>query len=240
MATTATSATEFIDNTSAAAFIPELWSTSVLAARENKLVFANLVNRSFESEMSVGDFLNVGSINNLAPAKAKPINTAITYEAITEDTTRIQVATHEYAAIAVEDITVVQANRDMLAAYSGKLGYALALAVDTTLAEHVDDLTNSVGTKAVENDWDDFVRADQYLNDFDVPMEGRSLVLSPAANAGMMKYDRWLSSDYSFIHGDSAPATELERSYRKTLLGVYPIYMTVNVEGTNAAGHNKR
>ena len=230
-------ATDFIDVTSAAAFIPELWATSVLAARENKLVYANLVNRTFEKEMRKGDTLHVGSIGNLA-ARSKTANTAITYETIVETNTDILVNTHEYAAIAVESIIEVQANRDMLAAYSGKLGYALALSVDDVLAGLVDNFTQTVGTWAVENEWDDFIRADQYLNDADVPMEGRAITLSPAANAGMMKHDRFLSSDYGFVHGDGPPTTMLERSYRKSLLSIYPIYMSVNVEGTNAAGHD--
>ena len=48
----ATGATEFIDNTTADVFIPELWSMEAIVARENQLVFANLVDRKFENGLS--------------------------------------------------------------------------------------------------------------------------------------------------------------------------------------------
>jgi hypothetical protein len=229
--------TEFIDNTTAAAFIPELWSTSVLVARENKLVFANLVNRTFESQLKHGDKLHVGSIGNLA-ARSKGINAAITYETITETLKTITVSTHEYAAIAIEDITEVQTNRSLMTDYSTKLGYALALSVDDVLAGLIDDFSHTVGTLATENSWDDYIRADQFLNDADVPMEGRVMVVSPAAQAGLMKYDKFLSSDYDFVHGGGSPETSLERAYRRSLLSIYPIYMSNNVEGSNSVGHD--
>ena len=230
-------AASFIDVDSATVFIPELWATGVLITREDQLVFANLVNRSYEAEMKVGDTLHVGSINNLS-SRAKAANTAITYETVEEENTDITVGTHEYAAIAVEDIAVVQTNRDMMTAYSGKLGYALAQAIDDNLAALVDNFSQTVGALAAENEWDDFIRADQYLNDANVPQDGRVIELSPAAQSGMLKWDRMLNDDYSFVHGGGRAETSLERSYRKTLLGVYPIYMTNNVEGTNAAGHD--
>ncbi len=202
----ATGATEFIDNTTADVFIPELWSMEAIVARENQLVFANLVDRKFEKGLSFGDKIHVPSVGNLA-SRTKSANTAITYETITETNTDIDIATHEYAAIALENITRVQNNRDQLKLYAGKLGYALALAVDDVLAD-----------------------------DADAPQDGRVMVVSPAQETGLLKLDRFVHNDYDSVHGPGRE-TGLEKAYVSSFMGM-PIYRSVNVEGTNSAGHD--
>src|SRR3990167_248967 len=234
----ATGSTEFIDSTTADVFIPELWSRGAIVARENKLVFARLVDRKYEDDLAYGDTVHVGSVGNLAArTKTKASNAAITYETVTETNTDITVATWEYAAIAVESIVKVQGNRDMLKLYAGKMGYALALAVDDVLAGLVDDFTNTQGTLAVETTDAQYIRARQYLNDADAPQDGRYLVISPAAETGLLKLDRYVHNDYSAIHGDGPRSDALEMAYITSFYRM-PVYMSVNVEGTNAAGHD--
>ena len=234
MATT----TDFIDNTTATAFIPELWSMLAIVAREDSLVFAQLVDRRFEQNLSFGDTVHVPSVGNLAArTKALSSNAAITYETITETNKDISIATWEYAAIAVESIVKIQNNRDQLKMYGGKLGYALGLAVDDVLAGLPDDFTNTVGTLAVENTDDEWLRARQYLNDANAPYDGRAIVIAPAAETGLLKLDRFVNSDYAMIHGNESPQTSLERAYVTSWYRT-PVYMSVNTEGTNAAGHD--
>ena len=69
----ATGATEFIDNATADAFIPELWSKKALVARENALLYASLVSREYEGEMSYGGTLHVPGITNLTTATKSAI-----------------------------------------------------------------------------------------------------------------------------------------------------------------------
>ena len=82
---------------------------------------------------------------------------------------------------------------------------------------------------------DDFIRARQYLNDANVPLSERSIVVSPAQEAGMLKLDRFIHSDYAVIHGSETDG--LDRAYIGTFYRM-PVYMSVNVEGSNAAGHD--
>ena len=231
----ATGATEFIDNTAAYVFIPELWSMEAIVARENQLVFANLVDRKFEKGLSFGDTIHVPGVSNLA-VRTKSTNTAITYETVTESNTDITIGTHEYAAIALENITRVQNNRDQLKLYAGKLGYALALAVDDVLAGLVDNFSQTVGTLAVELTDDELLRSRQYLDDADAPQDSRVMVVSPAQETGLLKLDRFVHNDYDSIHGPGRE-TGLEKAYVSSFMGM-PIYRSVNVEGTNAAGHD--
>lgn len=234
----ATGASEFVDSTTADVFIEELWSMLALVAREANLVFANLVDRRFEKEATKGDTIHVPSVTNLtAQTKTKSNNTAISYETQTESNTDISIATWEYAAVAVESIVKVQGNRDMLKLYAKQMGYALALAVDDALAGLPDDVTNTVGTLAVENTDDDFIRARQYLNDANAPQTDRALVVSPAAESGLLKLDRYVHSDYSSINNGGKTGGALQQAY----VGSYyrmPVYVSTNVEGTNAAGHD--
>ena len=229
------SATEFIDNATADVFIPEIWSALAVVARESQLVFAKLIDRRFEDELSIGDKINIPSVNDLNTAD-KARNGAITYETITEEMLTITVDTHNYSAIAVESITKVQTNRDMLQLYAGKMGYALAKTVDDTLAGLVDNFSDSVGTLAAENTYDDYLRAIQYLDDADAPADSRYFVISPAAEVGLLKMDTYINNDYSNIHG-SGRNTALEFAYATSLLGI-PTYKSTNVEGTNSAGHD--
>ena len=231
----AAGATEFIDNTTADVFIPEIWSPLAIVAREQQLVFAKLVDRKFEDGISAGDTIHVPGVSDLA-ARTKSTNTAITYETVTESNTDITISTHKYAAIAVESITKVQNNRDQLQLYAGKLGYALGLDVDDTLAGLPDNFSQTVGTLAAENTFHDYLRAIQYLDDANAPAESRYFVISPAAEVGLMKQDIYTNNDYSMLHGEDRN-TALEFAYVSSFLNI-PVYKTTNVEGSNSAGHD--
>ncbi len=231
----ATGATEFIDNTTADVFIPEIWSPLAIVAREQQLVFAKLVDRRFEDGLSAGDTIHVPGVSDLA-ARTKSTNTAITYETVTESNTDITISTHKYAAIAVESITKVQNNRDQLQLYAGKLGYALGLDVDDTLAGLPDNFSQTVGTLAAENTYHDYLRAIQYLDDANAPAESRYFVISPAAEVGLMKQDIYTNNDYTMLHGEGRN-TALEFAYVSSFLNI-PVYKTTNVEGSNSAGHD--
>jgi len=233
----ATGATEFIDNTTADVFIPEIWSSLAIVAREAQLVFAKLVDRKFEDGLTKGDKLNIPNISDLA-ARAKSTNAAISYETVTETNTTITVDQHYYAAIAVESITKVQSDRDMLAAYAGKLGYALGLNVDDALASQVeaDWSGQTVGTLAAENTYHDYLRAIQYLDDANAPADSRYFVISPASEVGLLKMDTYINNDYTNIHGTGRESA-LDKAYISSFLGV-PVYKSTNVDGTNSAGHD--
>ena len=231
----ATGATEFIDNTTADVFIPEIWSPLAIVAREQQLVFAKLVDRRFEDGLSAGDTIHVPGVSDLA-ARTKSTNTAITYETVTESNTDITISTHKYAAIAVESITKVQNNRDQLQLYAGKLGYALGLDVDDTLAGLPDNFSQTVGTLAAENTYHDYLRAIQYLDDANAPAESRYFVISPAAEVGLMKQDIYTNNDYTMLHGEGRN-TALEFAYVSSFLNI-PVYKTTNVEGSSSAGHD--
>lgn len=232
-----TGASEFIDSTTADVFIPEIWSQEVIVAREQRLVFASLVDRKYEKGLKYGDTVNIGSIGNLtAQSKAKSTNAAIVYETVTETQLQISIATWEYNGIATEKIVEVQAMIDLAAKYAPKQGYALDLAVDDVLAGLVDDFTtNVIGTLGVSLEYDDILEGSQALDDSNSPDDGRVIIASPAQITEWMKLDAFIHADYSSVHGGiGQPAGP---AYTKSWLNM-PVYKSTNVEGSNAAGHD--
>lgn len=230
----ATGTTEFIDNTTADAFIPEVWSKKALVARENNLVLAGLFDRQYEGELGYGDILNVPGVTNLN-AQTKSVNAAIVYETQTESNTQITVSTWEYSAIAIETKTKKQAMQDLVKRYAPKQGYALALAIDDVLAGRFDDFSNPVGTLGTPTSYSDWLRAQQYLDDANAPLEDRFIYISPAERKNLMEMDQFVKADYSKLQDATAPRKD------KSRIGTWmtmPVYMSANCEGTNAAGHD--
>lgn len=234
----ATGATEFIDSTTADAFIPEIWGGPLIVAREQALVFARRVDLRYKPILRYGDILNVGALSNLtAQTKTKASNAAVVYETNTESNTQITVATWGYSGIAVESIVDKQAYLDMAAAQAPKQGYALGLQVDDTLAGHPDDFTNAVGTLAATAAFTDYLRARQYLQDANAfPMSDWSFIIAPAEENGLLQMKEFIHDDYAKLHGEGRE-TEEEMAYSTSFLRT-PVYVTTNVEGTNAAGHD--
>ena len=215
-----------------------MYAKAALVAREQKLCFAMGVNRQFENDAKWGDTINVRARSHLtAQTKDRDANAATIYETITETKTQITLGTWEYSAIAIETATKRQVDRDMVEFYAPEQGYALALSVDDVLAGLVDDITNNVGTLAVENSYDEVLRAWQYLEDANAPEEDRWFAVSPAAVTGFMKLEQYINGDYKVLQGERSSKSARDKAFIGAWMGI-PIYKSTNVEGTNAAGHD--
>ena len=77
---------------------------------EANVVIADRVQRKWETELTVGDILNVGYISN-PTASTKSANSNISLEVIgpssAEASETITVSTHQYVAFGVENIVAV-------------------------------------------------------------------------------------------------------------------------------------
>ena len=209
----------FVDNTSAATFIPEIWSDEVIAAYQKNLVLANLVKK-LSMTGKKGDTLHIPKpVRGDAHAKAEGV--AVTVQNATEGEVQVTIDKHfEYSRL-IEDITETQALASLRQFYTGDAGYALAKQVDTDLFalgkgfEGVNDTTyvgtNSYqfnGTTGIEayaadavasgdlfndNGFRDLI---QKMDDADIPMDGRCLVVPPSVRNEIMGIDRYSSSDF--------------------------------------------
>lgn len=208
-----------VDNTSAATFIPEIWSDEVIAAYQKSLVLANLVKK-ISMTGKKGDTIHIPKpVRGDAHAKAE--NTAVTIQNATESEVLVTIDKHfEYSRF-IEDITEAQALASLRQFYTGDAGYALAKQVDTDLfnlgkslgdgdgsdwthsASYYIDASTGLTAYAADTvaSADVFTDAGfraliQKMDDADVPMDNRCLVVPPSIRNEIMGIERYSSSDF--------------------------------------------
>jgi N4-gp56 family major capsid protein len=242
-----------VTNTTAATFIPEIWSDEIRAAYEKNLILANLVKKMGMTGKK-GDIIHIPApIRGDAHVKASA--TAVTIQSNTESEVQVAVDKHyEYSRI-IEDITETQALASLRNFYTSDAGYALSRQVDTDLfalgkslgdgdgsawtnsAAFFCDATNGLTAYA----GDDVTTADvftdacfraliQKQDDADVPMDNRAFVIPPSLRNAIMGVERYVSSD--FVGGQTVQNGKIGSLY-----GI-DVYVTSNCPVTEAAGDN--
>ena len=199
-----------VNNTNHASFIPKLWSDEIIAEYEKSLVMKPLI-KSLKMVGKKGDTINI-PMPVRGSANQKLTETQVTLVADTSGNKQIVVDQHwEYSRL-IEDITSVQALASMRKFYTQDAGYALATKVDSDLVATAIANFSTVGHSTEDGlvvpalagsagDFSDaaFRDAIQILDDADVPMDNRKLVVPPAARNHIMGIDRYVSSD--FVNG---------------------------------------
>jgi N4-gp56 family major capsid protein len=213
--------TNQVTTSTAATFIPEIWSDEIIAGYKKNLVLANLINKMNHGGKK-GDTIHIPKPTRGA-ATAKAANTEVTLIAATEGEVQVAINKHfEYSRL-IEDIVDVQAQPSLRKFYTEDAGYALATQLDADiglLAKTFGDDNGSgsdfvhsnsfyidaanglaayaVDTVAATDLFTDlaFREAVQQLDDNDVPMDGRFLVIPPSVRTTIMGIDRYQSSDF--------------------------------------------
>ena len=210
-----------VTNTTAATFIPEIWSDEIIAAYKNNLVLANAVNKMSHVGKK-GDTIHIPKPTR-GSASAKAASTQVTLIAATESEVQVSIDKHyEYSRL-IEDITDVQAQPSLRRFYTEDAGYALGKQVDSDLgllcktfgddngsgsdfvhsnSFYVDGSNGiaayAVDTVAVTDVFTDlaFRELVKELDDNDTPMDGRFLVIPPSVRSTIMGIDRYVSADF--------------------------------------------
>jgi N4-gp56 family major capsid protein len=243
----------FVDNTSAAVFIPEIWSDEVIAAYEKNLVLANLVKKMSMTGKK-GDTIHIPKPTR-GTANAKVENQAVTVQNAVETEVTVTINKHfEYSRL-IEDITEAQALASLRQFYTGDAGYALAKQVDDDLFTlgksfgdgdgsawvHSNTYYNDASTGTTAYAVDTVAAADvftdaffrdmvQKMDDQDTPMDGRFLAIPPSLRNAIMGIDRYVSSD--FVDGRGVVNGKIGNLY-----GI-DIYVTSNCPTIETAAEN--
>ena len=232
-----------VTNTTAAVFIPELWSDEIIAAYKQNLVMANLVSKmSFKGKK--GDTLHIPKPTR-GTASVKTAEQQVALQAAVETEVQVLVNKHyEYSRL-IEDITETQALASLRKFYTGDAGYALAKQVDTDLIQLGRGAQGGNGTIA----YDQAVIASdgstlytggneaaitdagirkviQTLDDADVPMDNRVLVLPPVARNVMMGLARF--TEQAFV-GEIGGGNTIRNGEIGNVYGV-KVYVSTNCE----------
>ena len=217
-------ATGITGKTEAATFIPEIWSDEIIAAYQKNLKMVPLVKKLGMTGKK-GDKLHIPKPTR-ADASVKAENAAVNIIANTESELTVDVNRHfEYSRL-IEDIVEVQALNSLRQFYTEDAGYARATKIDTDLHavstgfgdgtmtlsptetsyENSAAFFNNNGTTTAftgqslpaNTEFSDGFFRDmiQKLDDNNVPMEDRVLVIPPSARNSIMGIDRYVSSDF--------------------------------------------
>jgi len=194
-----------VTNTTAATFIPEIWSDEIIASYEKALVVKPLV-RAMSMVGKKGDTIHIPKPDR-GDASAKAAETQVTLIAGNTGELVVTIDQHfEYSRL-IEDITDVQALNSLRRFYTEDAGYALATNVDSALiaeagtgftAKHVFETTGIGATGGTATAFSDagFREAIQILDDNNVPGDSRVFVIPPAVKREMLGVSQYISSDF--------------------------------------------
>ena len=239
--------------TTAATFIPEIWSDEIIAAYKKNLVLANIVMKmNFKGKK--GDIVHIPAPTR-GSASAKAASTAVTLIADTETEIQVSINKHfEYSRF-IEDIVEAQALNSLRQFYTADAGYALAKQVDTSLIQlgrafngatvgTNDYATSNTSTKAfIGGDGttaynstssnasaltDAAIRRTiQRLDDNDTPMDGRFFIIPPSSRNTLMGLSRY--TEQAFVgNGNAIRTGEIGNLY-----GI-PVFTSSNADSASA------
>ena len=249
-----------VDKTAAGTFIPEIWSDEIIAAYQKNLKMAPLVKRLSMTGKKGDVIHIPKPIRGSANAKAEAVAVTIQanleseltvtvdrhfeYSRLIEDIVEVQ-ALSSLRQFYTEDAgyqLALQVDTDLINAATG-FGDGTRTATPTDganwensnsyyfnaalgLATYTDD------TVATGDNFTDlgFREAIKLMDDADVPMDGRVLVIPPAVRKSLMGIDRYVSSD--FVGGRG-----VESGLIGNLYGV-DIYVSSNAPVLETAAQN--
>ena len=246
---TAFSPSNSVTTTTAANFIPEIWSDEIVAAYKKNLVLANLVMKmNFKGKK--GDTVHIPAPTR-GSASAKAAETAVTLIAATESEVQVSINKHyEYSRL-IEDIVEAQALNSMRSFYTNDAGYALAKQVDTDLVQlgrsanggtagaaayasayiGGDGTTAYVAANNNESALTDAAirRTIQRLDDNDTPMDNRFFLIPPSSRNTLMGLARY--TEQAFVgNGNAIRTGEIGNLY-----GI-PVFTSSNCDTTSGSG----
>jgi len=203
----------------AANFIPELWSDEVIAGYKKNLVLGNVVTR-INHNGKKGDTIHIPTPTR-GSANAKAADTQVVLQGDTHGTTNISINKHYEYSVVIEDIVEVQGLSSLRRFYTDDAGYALATQVDTdlfTLTEALqggtvggtgaalyekaviggDGTTLFTGNSSNDSDLTDagIRKMILKLDNADVPMDNRVLVVPPIAANDMLAIARFTEQQF--------------------------------------------
>lgn len=223
-------------------FIPEIWSDEIVAAYKKNLVAANLIKKmNFRGKK--GDTVHIPSPARGA-ASAKVAANAVTLQASTNTDIAVLINQHyEYSKL-IEDIAEVQSLASMRQFYTDDAGYALAKQVDNSViqlgrgvnggdgtADYTGAFSGADGTTAYTGTAGALTdaairRSIQRLDDNDVPMDGRFLIVPPSSRNTLMGLARY--TEQAFV-GEVGSANTIRNGEIGNLYGI-PVFVSSNAD----------
>lgn len=222
----------------------------IVAAYKKNLVMANLV-RKMSHKGKKGDQINI-PMPSRAVAQAKAANTLVKIQQDTESNVQVVINKHFEVSRLIEDIVSVQALSSLRRFYTDDAGYALARQTDLDLIQLGRQANNGAGTAAyaaayIGGDGSTLYtsgspnasaltdagirRMIQRMDDNDLPMEDRYLVIPPSARNTLMGINRY--TEQAFV-GETGANNTIRNGRIGNVYGV-EVYVTPNCDTATGA-----
>lgn len=247
-----------VTKTTADKFIPEIWSDEIIAAYKANLVAANMFSKmSFKGKK--GDTLHIPKPTR-GSASVKAASTQVTLIAATETEQQVLIDKHyEYSRL-IEDIVETQALASLRKFYTDDAGYALAKQVDTdliqlgravgsgtaysTAASTTNAFIGSNGTTVYNSSSSNAAaltdaairRSIQRLDDADVPMTDRCMIVPPSTRNTLMGIARF--TEQAFV-GEQGSANTIRNGMIGDIYGVMSYVSTNADSGAGSSGADR-
>lgn len=223
-------ASNAITATNVAPYIPEMWSTIVLAATESRLMFANHVDRRFEAQLKYGDIIHVPNLADFGDADTVDTTVDLTLYDVAQTCVGINVNYQYYKAVGLGEKERIQDRPDFLKVALEKCGYSVQKMIDDKLADLVNGLGKSEGTEGSALTAEVLVNCYEDLNTNNVPEENRSWILDPKSITDIMLLDYFVRYDY-------VPPGVVSKGFTGRQIFGAPVYMTSNLNVINTSYH---
>lgn len=184
-----------LTNTTSDVFIPEVWSQKVNVAVKSKLVLADLVWRLDDESKGKGDTIHIPNITELS-ANDKIPGAQITLQSPTETKIDLSIDQHKETSFLIEDLTKLQASYNLQKLYTTEAGYAIAKAIDTSIAALATGFSQTKGTYNTAITTDVVLDSVKELDDEDVPEEDRHFVFRPDVKRDLLDLSTYTSNDF--------------------------------------------
>ena len=239
-----------IDVTDAATFIPEVWSDDVIAGYKKNLVLAGLVSM-INHKKKKGDVIHVPKPVRGA-ASPKAANNVVTLVTTTATEVLVTINKHYEYSFVLEDIAEIQAMSSLRRFYTDDAGYALATQVDADIRDlaatwnsgtaYSGAVIGSDGSTAYSGAGAGngaaltdagIRRLIQTLDDEDVPMRDRVLVIPPVEKRKLLGVTRYTEQAFT---GEAGAGNSIRNGLVGDLYGVDVFVTTAlaTIESTNS------
>lgn len=179
-------------------FIPEVWSGSILMAKDKVHVFGALANRNYEGDIrGYGDTVKINSIGDVTVNDYTRNNfgTGLTIQYMDTNQITMLIDQAKYFTVAVDRVDEAQMYPKVMGAISQKAAYSIADTQDSYIAGLYTfaGITSTSNTAAAPvtltstNIEDELLLMGQEFDEANCQRQGRYIVIPPVAMKGLVK-----------------------------------------------------
>lgn len=225
-------------------FIPEVWSARLLEHLDNVHVYSALLNRDYEGDIrAYGDTVHINQIGDIAINDYTGEDLAAPEE-LDSTMMELRIDQAKYFNFQVKDIDNAQSNPKVVDAAMQRASYNINDVIDNYLAGLLlagvkSESTITAKTLTSANAYDYLVDLGVLLNEHNVPMLGRWVVIPPWFHGLLLKDERFVGNGTGYNQailqggwvGDAAGFRIHLSNNVPESAGSYSV-----IAGTNAAG----